>query len=192
METGSWFDAGGFMGLSATFARHFLQNLSPGLITCPHDRHNRTADGCEGCDSGGGLFREGGGKGDTGETMETGSWFDAGGLMGLSATFARHFLQNLSPGLITCPHDRHNRTADGCEGWDTTDGLFGGGGDEGKEGGTGVGAGIVAGGEEDPGEAAGDPCCSFSPSPNPQAPQNFSSGLRGLPQEAQVRVARGS
>jgi hypothetical protein len=49
----------GAAGDTSTFARHLPQNLSPGLIVYPHDRHNRVPGVCEGCDAGGGVFREG-------------------------------------------------------------------------------------------------------------------------------------
>ena len=146
---------------SATFARHFLQNLSPGLIMYPHDRHTRgVPDGCEDC--GAGIYWEGGGGGEKGGI---GAGYGAGVLQGLSSTLARHLPQNLSPGLIMCPHDRHTRAAPGgCEGCGA------------GEGGTG----------------AGGTCCRISPSLFPQVPQNFSSGPSGVPQEAQGWVASGS
>ena len=60
---GSSGDVGAAGATSATFARHFLQNLSPGLIMYPHDRHTRgVPGGCEDC--GAGIYREEGGGGE--------------------------------------------------------------------------------------------------------------------------------
>lgn len=83
-------------GADTTGAPQIPQNFSIPLTGLPQDLH-------KGREPGGGV---------TSVVMTLGI---TGGTGTASATFARHLLQNLSPGLITYPHDRHNRVPVGFD-----------------------------------------------------------------------------
>jgi hypothetical protein len=125
----------------------------------PHDRHIRVTCAWEGC-AGGGIYGGGGGE-------EMGSGTGAGGAIGLSRTVVPHPPQNLVPGPSGIPHTVQVADGSGTAG----------------AGAAGAGDGAAGG---DSGRGAGG---TGSPSFAPQAPQNFSPGPSGFPQDVQVRVA---
>jgi hypothetical protein len=96
-----------------------------------------------------------------------GSGTGAGGAIGLSRTGVPHPPQNLVPGPSGIPHTVQVADGSGTAG----------------AGAAGAGDGAVGG---DSGRGAGG---TGSPSFAPQAPQNFSPGPSGFPQDVQVRVA---
>ncbi len=125
----------------------------------PHDRHNRVPCAGELC-AGGGIYGGGGSE-------ETESGTGAGGAVGLSRTGVPHPPQNIVPGPSGIPHTVQVADGSGTDGAGTA----------------GAGDGAVG---DDSGRGAGG---TGSPSFAPQAPQNFSSGPSGFPQDVQVRVA---
>ena len=99
---------------SATFARHFLQNLSPGLIIYPHERHNRIPGVAwetlrsPGSDDGKG----GGGDGETGGTAALNGAGDFNSrIHHFCKTFAAEFITGVYH-ISTGPADR---IPAGCE-----------------------------------------------------------------------------
>ena len=200
--------AGIAAGLSGTFTRHLLQNLSPGLIGLP-----QALQTCPTAAGAGAAYCGGGG----------GAWYTGAGdtvVAALSGTFTRHLLQNLSPGLIglpqalqTCPTGAGAAGAAYCSGggggaWYTGAGdavvadpeapqvpqnfISGVMGEPqaaqartgGWATGAGAGAGAVTGAGAGTGAAAtgAGTFSAFAP----QLPQNFSSGASGAPQVRQL------
>jgi hypothetical protein len=157
-----------------TFARHFLQNLSPGLIIQPQERHNRTPWCCAGIISDSrSCIGEGGGGGETGGT---GAFNGSGDSKVESTTLARHLPQNLSPGFITFPQERHTRIPVWC-GEDVPapkSGITGGGGGGGTAAFTGTGDSKVE-----------------STTLARHLPQNLSPGFITFPQERHTRTPAG-
>lgn len=77
-------------GVSGTFTRHLLQNLSPGLRGFPHALQTSPVAEVVGATAGAGTC------------SSTAARATAGAR--ISGTFTRHLLQNLSPGVSGFPH----------------------------------------------------------------------------------------
>ena len=150
---------GAVAGISGTFTRHRLQNLSAGARGFPHAlQTSPPGDEAAGC--GGDTAGGGGGEAAAGAGSRTGAFAMAGaggaaaaagaGSLtvtgaGISGTFTRHRLQNLSAGARGFPHALQTRPPAG-DATGAGDGYRGGGGGEAAAGaGSRTGALAMAG-----------------------------------------------
>jgi hypothetical protein len=106
--TGTLTGAGDSDVASTTLARHLPQNLSPGFITCPQDRHTRVPACCEGCGAGGGIYCV---WGDCGALIAAGTVDGAG--MPSPFTGLPHPPQNRVPGFRVMPHEVQESEGEG-------------------------------------------------------------------------------